>query len=282
MGGPAGKNAVDGWPLGRQADLACGSPSIRRAIRRLHGASLGRHRHPAHHRIPGPMRSVVVVTGIKASLQQRHRHQARQRRPGRRHLGRRYRQAAGQERRRRAAAHPGVNTESAASGEGGFDENDRVSHPRHLAQPDPGHDRRPQHRHRRLVHPRPVPDGRPQRQLQPAAGGNGRHRRASTRPRTPPCSKAASPASSTCITRKPLDLGRPVHRRGVGRGAYNSLTRDDQAAGQRPARLEERRRHLRHHRAGLLRRPHVRRYGQETWATRRSPRPCRSARPTQS
>ena len=26
---------------------------------------------------------------------------------------------------------PGVNTESAASGEGGFDENDRVTHPRH-------------------------------------------------------------------------------------------------------------------------------------------------------
>ena len=64
---------------------------------------------------------------------------------------------------------PGINTQSAASGEGGFDENDRVSirgtSPSLTQVTIDGHSRL----HRRLVPAGPVPDRRPQRQLRPLA-----------------------------------------------------------------------------------------------------------------
>ncbi len=72
---------------------------------------------------------------------------------------------------------PGVTISAASANEGAFDENDRVSHARHQPQLHPDHDRRPQHRHRRLVRAQPVRHRGPQRQLLAAAVGTGRQGR---------------------------------------------------------------------------------------------------------
>ncbi len=120
----------------------------------------------------------IVVTGIRASLQKAHRDQARcpttmsTRSPPRISASCPTRTSPTPLQRL-----PGVNTSSAASGEGGFDENDRVSIRGTSPSLTQVTDRRPCGLDRRLVHPRPVPDRRPQHQLHPAAGRDRQRRR---------------------------------------------------------------------------------------------------------
>ena len=69
-------------------------------------------------------------------------------------------------------------------------------------------------------------------------------------------------------------------RRLAPRAPTTRLTGRLEAADQRPPRLAQRRRHLRRHRAGLLRAPQRRAAtARRRWATPRSPARCRSARP---
>ncbi len=223
----------------------------------------------------------VVVTGIRESLQQAIAIKRNSDDQVDAISAHRHRQAARQERRRRSAAHPGRQHRVGGQRRRRLRRERPGQHPRHLAQPDPGHRRRPRDRHRRLVHPRPVSSRWPQRQLHPAAGGNGPDRPWSTRPRTPRCSRAASPAWSISTRATPLSLGKAIHLRGLGRGRLQQPDRQQwQAAVQRPDRLEERRRHLRRSGAGLLRRPQRRalRPG-DPGLHHDHRRACRSARP---
>ena len=136
---------------------------------------------------------------------------------------------------------PGINTTSAASGEGGFDENDRVSirgtSPSLTQVTVDGHTGL----HRRLVHPRPIPDGGPQRQLRPCCPRKSSSRAPrSTRPRTPACSKAASPAPSTSRPASRSKLPRRLHREGIrtGRLQHQLARAPPSRRFQRPRRLE--------------------------------------------
>ena len=176
-----------------------------------------------------------------------------------------HRQVARQERRRRAAASARRQHHLGGERRRRLRRERPRQHPRHLAQPDPGHGRRPLGRDRRLVHPRPVLDCRPQRQLHPAAVRNRQRRRWSTRPRTPRCWKAASPARSTSSPAARWTSPTPSPSRRSVQGAYNTLTKQTEAAGQRPDRLAQRRRHLRRHASrASTRTAALRRYGQET------------------